>query len=78
MHPTLRGRSVLLCLLTGLLVLLPGLAASAHSALIGSNPQTGSTVQALPEQLELRFNEPVSDISPDMPWMMKSYPARCA
>ncbi len=26
MHPTLRGRSVLLCLLTGLLVLLPGLA----------------------------------------------------
>ncbi len=66
MHPTLRGRSVLLCLLTGLLVLLPGLAASAHSALIGSNPQTGSTVQALPEQLELRFNEPVSDISPAM------------
>lgn len=66
MHPTLRGRSVLLCLLTGLLVLLPGLAASAHSALIGSNPETGSTIRTLPTQLELQFNEPVSDISPAM------------
>lgn len=66
MHPTLRGRSVLLCLLTGLLVLLPGLAASAHSALTGSNPTSGSTIRTLPEQLELRFNERVSDISPAM------------
>ncbi|WP_311208388.1 MULTISPECIES: copper resistance protein CopC [unclassified Aeromicrobium] len=66
MHPTPWGRSVLLCLLAAVLVLTPAAVSSAHSALIGSNPQTGSTVEALPEQLELRFNESVSDISPAM------------
>ncbi len=66
MHQTPRGRSVLLCLLAGLLVLLPGVAATAHSALVGSNPATGSTIESLPAQLELRFNETVSDISPAM------------
>lgn len=38
--------------------------AAAHSALIGSNPEPDSTIQQMPEDVELEFNESVSDISP--------------
>lgn len=63
MTTTPRGRSVLVVLLA-LLPLLVVAPASAHSALIGSTPESGATIRSLPENIELRFNEPLSDISP--------------
>lgn len=62
--PTTRtGRSVLVLLLAAL-PLLWGTSATAHSALIDSTPETDSTLETLPERIELTFNEPLSDISP--------------
>ena len=59
-----RGRSVLVVLLLAALSALPMWAASAHSALIGSNPSNGSSVSALPAEIELRFNDKLSPMAP--------------
>ena len=64
MPTTPRGRSGLLVLLLALLPLAWGTSATAHSALIDSTPESGATLDALPEQVELRFNESLSSISP--------------
>lgn len=62
--PTTRtGRSVLVLLLAAL-PLLWGTSATAHSALIDSTPEPDSTLETLPERIELTFNEPLNDISP--------------
>ncbi len=62
--PTTRpGRWVLVVVLA-LPTLLTGGVASAHSALIGSNPEPGSVVRQLPDHVELRFNESLKEISP--------------
>ncbi len=62
--PTTRpGRSVLVLLLAAL-PLLWGTSATAHSALIDSTPEPDSTLETLPERIELTFNEPLSDIGP--------------
>lgn len=62
MFSTLRGRSVLLALLACVFTVLPWAAASAHSALISSNPSSGSTITGMPDQVELKFNDDISDI----------------
>ncbi len=64
MPSTLRGRSVSLVLLVAVLSVLPTAGAWAHSALISSNPSSGSAITALPGEIELRFNERLSDIAP--------------
>lgn len=46
-------------LLAGVLVLLTGTPATAHASLIESDPEDGSVVATLPEQVVLTFNEPV-------------------
>lgn len=62
--PTTRtGRSVLVLLLAAL-PLLWGTTATAHSALIDSTPEADSTLETLPERIELTFNEPLNDIGP--------------
>lgn len=58
-----RGRWVAVALFA-LLTLAVSAPAAAHSALIGSTPEPESTVEALPDDIELQFNESVSDISP--------------
>ena len=63
MPATPRGRLVAVALLV-LLPLLAAAPATAHSALVGSTPEPGSTITALPDAVELRFNETLSDISP--------------
>ncbi len=53
-------RRALLCsFVVGVLVLLAGAPASAHASLLSSDPEEGSVVAALPDQLVLTFNEPV-------------------
>lgn len=52
-------RLLLLALLAGALVWLTGAPASAHASLISSDPEDGSVVATLPDQLVLTFNEPV-------------------
>ncbi|MCL8250523.1 copper resistance protein CopC [Aeromicrobium fastidiosum] len=51
-------------LLVALLSALPTAGAWAHSALISSNPSTGTTISTLPGELELKFNDQLSDIAP--------------
>ncbi|GAA2073779.1 hypothetical protein GCM10009821_10240 [Aeromicrobium halocynthiae] len=64
--PTTRtGRSVLVLLLATL-PLLWGTSATAHSALIDSDPEADSSIEALPERITLTFNEPLNDIGPAM------------
>lgn len=64
MPSSLRGRSVFVVLLLAALSVLPLWAASAHSALISSNPSNGSSVSALPAEIELRFNDKLSKMAP--------------
>lgn len=64
MPSTLRGRSVFVVLLVAVLSALPMHGAWAHSALISSNPSSGSTIAAIPTEIELRFSSGVSDMAP--------------
>lgn len=66
MPTTLRGRSVLVVLIVGVLSVLPSVAATAHSAMTGSNPTSGSTLTAMPKELELQFNEDLQEMSLSM------------
>jgi methionine-rich copper-binding protein CopC len=52
-------RALLGAFVVGVLVLLTGAPASAHASLLSSDPEEGSVVAALPDQLVLTFNEPV-------------------
>jgi methionine-rich copper-binding protein CopC len=52
-------RALLCAFVVGVLVVLTGAPASAHASLLSSDPEEGSVVAALPEQLVLTFNEPV-------------------
>lgn len=63
LNTTLRGRSAAFVLLVALTAL-PWVPASAHSALIASTPRAGSTIDRLPDRVELRFNDELSDIGP--------------
>ncbi len=59
------GRLIVACVVTVLTCLTAG-PASAHSALIGSTPENGSTLSTVPETVALEFNEEVGEISPAM------------
>ena len=52
-------RALLCAFVVGVLVLLTGAPASAHASLLSSDPEEGSVVAAVPDQLVLTFNEPV-------------------
>jgi methionine-rich copper-binding protein CopC len=52
-------RALLCAFVVGVLVALTGTPASAHASLLSSDPEEGSVVAALPDQLVLTFNEPV-------------------
>ncbi|MCD9197857.1 copper resistance CopC family protein [Aeromicrobium wangtongii] len=64
MPSTLRGRSVLVVLLVAALSVMPTRGASAHAALTSSNPSAGSSVSSLPAEIELQFNDELSDLAP--------------
>lgn len=74
MMTTRLGRSVLVVLALALAIL-PGSAASAHSALIGSTPAAGSTIESLPAEVTLTFNEDLSTISPALVLLRDGQPA---
>lgn len=53
-------RNVVLSVLATLVLLLAGSGpASAHAALVGSDPADGATVATVPESVSLDFNEPI-------------------
>lgn len=47
------------CLTVGAVLIGTMAPAAAHAALVGSDPEDGASVPALPEQVTLEFNEPV-------------------
>lgn len=61
MHPSLTLQSAFLVLMLAsvLVFAMPALPASAHTDLVGSEPAADSTLREAPDQVTLRFNEPM-------------------
>lgn len=64
MEPPIGSRPHMRTLIRGLLVLFvvlgPALGASAHAVLVETDPPDGARLEQIPEQVALRFSEPVS------------------
>ena len=60
-HPTLALLSALLVSMVAsvLVITMPAQPAAAHTDLVGSDPTAGSTLREAPDQVTLRFNEPM-------------------
>lgn len=52
--------------LLALAIMAPALPASAHSALISSNPSSDAQLDALPATIELQYNDNISDLGPTL------------